>query len=295
MDLIKGLAIAIGAALLTWKIVNLVPALSKMLGGINGVALGVTLLVGGFAALAYGLYQWISTGELTSSTFWLIEGGIMAVGVGLSLLTGSWIPLVIAGVVALVFALATQFDKIKAKLEEWSKSLSQHLGNGKLEWQDFAAVAVNALLGVMRGIETVIGWIQSLVSWIQSAISWFNQLNVVKRANANAQRIQADGSIYLQGFASGGWPDQGQVFVSREAGPEMVGTIGGRTAVATNDDIVAAVSQGVFQAVSSAMSTSNSGGGVTEISIDGRKLAEVLYPYNKAVSARHGSNLITEM
>ena len=295
MDLIKGLAIGIGAALLTWKIVNLVPSLSKLLGGINGVTLGVSLLVGGFAALAYGLYQWISTGELTSSTFWLIEAGIMAVGVGLSLLTGSWIPLVIAGAVALAFALITQFDKIKAKLEEWSKSLSQHLGNGRLEWQDFAAVAVNSILWVINAVQSVISWIQSMVAWIRNAIDWFNQLSFVRQANANAQRIQNNGSIYLQGFAEGGYPSEGQLFVARESGAEMVGSIGGRTAVATNDDIVAAVSQGVYQAVASAMSTSNSGGGVTEISIDGRKLAEVLYPYNKAVSARHGSNLITEM
>ena len=233
--------------------------------------------------------------RVTSSTFWLIEAGIMAVGIGLSLLTGSWIPLVIAGAVALAFALITQFDKIKAKLEEWSKSLSQHLGNGKIEWQDFAAIAVNSILWVINAVQSVISWIQSMVAWIRNAIDWFNQLSFVRQANANAQRIQSDGSIYLQGFAEGGYPSEGQLFVARESGAEMVGSIGGRTAVATNDDIVAAVSQGVYQAVASAMSTSNSGGGVTEISIDGRKLAEVLYPYNKAVSARHGSNLITEM
>ena len=54
--------------------------------------------------------------------------------------------------------------------------------------------------------------------------------------------------------ASGGFFDEGQMFIAREAGPEMVGTIGGRTAVANNDQIVEGIRQGVFEAVSAAMS-----------------------------------------
>lgn len=49
-------------------------------------------------------------------------------------------------------------------------------------------------------------------------------------------------------FASGGFPDQGQMFIAREAGPELVGTIGGKTAVANNDQIVAGIAGGVRSA-----------------------------------------------
>ena len=49
-------------------------------------------------------------------------------------------------------------------------------------------------------------------------------------------------------YKDGGFPVQGQVFVAREAGPEMVGTIGGRTAVANNSQIVDAVADGVYEA-----------------------------------------------
>lgn len=49
-------------------------------------------------------------------------------------------------------------------------------------------------------------------------------------------------------YAEGGYVDQGQLFVAREAGPEMVGSIGGRTAVANNDQIVAGISAGVAEA-----------------------------------------------
>ena len=52
----------------------------------------------------------------------------------------------------------------------------------------------------------------------------------------------------LQTKASGGFVESGQLFVAREAGPEMVGTIGGNTAVANNDQIVAGIQNGVAQA-----------------------------------------------
>ncbi len=43
-------------------------------------------------------------------------------------------------------------------------------------------------------------------------------------------------SVNVQGFASGGFPT-GQLFMANEAGPELIGTIGGRTAVASNQEI----------------------------------------------------------
>lgn len=49
-------------------------------------------------------------------------------------------------------------------------------------------------------------------------------------------------------YATGGYPSEGELFIAREAGPELVGSIGGRTAVANNDQIVEAVSDGVYAA-----------------------------------------------
>lgn len=47
------------------------------------------------------------------------------------------------------------------------------------------------------------------------------------------------------GYASGGFPSVGEAFIARENGPELVGRIGRRTAVANNDQIVSGISQGV--------------------------------------------------
>lgn len=63
-------------------------------------------------------------------------------------------------------------------------------------------------------------------------------------------------------YAQGGFPDRGELFVAREAGPELVGSIGGRTAVANNDQIVAAVSKGVAQAVSKVLGQGGSSGDI---------------------------------
>ena len=54
-------------------------------------------------------------------------------------------------------------------------------------------------------------------------------------------------------LASGGFPSMGQMFIAREAGPELVGTIGGRNAVVNNNQIVESVSAGVYKAVKSAL------------------------------------------
>jgi prefoldin subunit 5 len=51
------------------------------------------------------------------------------------------------------------------------------------------------------------------------------------------------------GFASGGFPDAGQLFIAREAGAEMVGSLGGHTSVANNDQIVEGIREGVEAAM----------------------------------------------
>lgn len=50
-------------------------------------------------------------------------------------------------------------------------------------------------------------------------------------------------------YASGGFPEKGELFVAREQGAEMVGSIGNKTAVANNDQIVQAISIGVQRAM----------------------------------------------
>lgn len=66
-------------------------------------------------------------------------------------------------------------------------------------------------------------------------------------------------NINVEWFASGGFPTEGEMFIAREAGPELVGTMSGRTAVANNDQIVAGIKAGVYEAVAMAMSEYGTG------------------------------------
>lgn len=54
--------------------------------------------------------------------------------------------------------------------------------------------------------------------------------------------------VNLMAYATGGFPTSGQLFIAREAGPEMVGAMNGRTAVANNDQIVKGIASGVASA-----------------------------------------------
>lgn len=88
--------------------------------------------------------------------------------------------------------------------------------------------------------------------------------------------------IGLFSYATGGFPDTGQMFIAREAGPELVGRIGRRTAVANNDQIV----QGIASAVRSAMVGVNgpSNGGTTRITVqnvlNGKAIGESVIEYH---------------
>ena len=100
------------------------------------------------------------------------------------------------------------------------------------------------------------------------------------------KRYQYKNGQYVELNAGGGFVRTGQMFIAREAGPEMVGTIGGHTAVANNDQIVASVSQGVASAVASVL------GGGTNVTVtlegDAKGLFRVVQQESRAYKARTG-------
>ena len=282
---IFGIAIAIGGAFLfvkgavdAWKNGVDWDNLALMIGGVSlaatglGLAFGavgaaIALLVGGVAMCVIALREWSKTGQLSEKTAILLGAGIVAIGGAISLLTGSWIPLLIGGIVALIL----NWDSFKGKIEEWRNTLSSSLTDGKLDWRDFAYAVVDAISTVIGWIDTIIGWVKDLIGWVRAGISWLDGLAGRTGANTRAMQIQSDGSVYLQGFASGGYPSSGQLFWAREAGPELVGTMGGHTAVANNDQIVDGIRQGVYEAVSAAMSQGN-GETVVRVYLDSREI-----------------------
>ena len=83
------------------------------------------------------------------------------------------------------------------------------------------------------------------------AKAWRN-INAQSTANVTATATNANYTSKFTApalaYASGGFVDSGQMFIAREQGPEMVGRIGNRTAVANNNQIVAGIAAGVEDA-----------------------------------------------
>jgi phage-related protein len=94
--------------------------------------------------------------------------------------------------------------------------------------------------------ERINEWWQGITSFFSGANQAINK--VISKADKRAADMAADGSVYLTGFASGGYPENGQLFIAREQGSELVGRIGNRNAVMNNDQIVDSVSGGVQKA-----------------------------------------------
>lgn len=82
-------------------------------------------------------------------------------------------------------------------------------------------------------------------SWRLWAFPIINKLNEIPKKISTSVEVKqttstSSGGTYVKtkGYATGGFPDQGELFIAREAGAEMVGAIGRKTAVANNDQIV---------------------------------------------------------
>lgn len=59
--------------------------------------------------------------------------------------------------------------------------------------------------------------------------------------------------VSIDWYANGGFPGKGQLFVANEVGPEMVGTMDGRTAVANQQEITQGIANAVYPAVYNAV------------------------------------------
>ena len=87
--------------------------------------------------------------------------------------------------------------------------------------------------------------------------------------NPNGKPGVVDPTKLIPLKADGGFVDRGQMFIARESGPEMVGNIGGKSAVANNDQIVEAISRGVSNAMASGNQT-------ISLQIDGVEIKRVV-------------------
>lgn len=72
----------------------------------GSTAAGIALVIGGLATLVVGIKDVIENGFTLENTLTIIAG-LLAAGLGIGLLTGNWIPLLIAGIAAALIALVS--------------------------------------------------------------------------------------------------------------------------------------------------------------------------------------------
>lgn len=113
-----------------------------------------------------------------------------------------------------------------------------------------------------------------------------DEVDPVLKRRLKGQSTWADISSFgILGYADGGFPDYGDLFIANERGPELVGTIGNRTAVANSSSIETAI----YNAVRSAMSDSAGGQSAdihVTVDIDGDTVGETVARYNAVRNRR---------
>lgn len=155
--------------------------------------------------------------------------------------------------------------------------------------------SVTSLFDNSTGYSTGYSFGQSLANGISQAIknATYPSLKGTMSTSGGTARMS------FSAYASGGFPDPGQFFLARENGvPEMVGSIGRRTAVANNDQIVEALKTGVYEAVVAATGGGNNQNGgqaqVVSANVNGKNLFEFVVDYARGETVRTGANPLLE-
>ena len=186
---------------------------------------------------------------------------------------------------------STWFDEkvIQPVVEAWDTAIAA-IGEFFTDlWAGIKRGMVSAMNAVIGGIESAINWIvdglNRIINGFNKVVSWaadivgtdWGGVTLVPRVSLNR----------LSYYAEGGFPTAGEMFIANEAGPELVGSIGNRTAVVNNDQIVESVSKGVYRAVVQAMGQSN-GSQVVEAKVNDKVLFEVVVDRNRRETMRTG-------
>ena len=112
--------------------------------------------------------------------------------------------------------------------------------------------------------------------------------------NSTIKLLNKSGSVSnqytIRAYAAGGYPETGEFFVANENGPEMIGKIGNRSAVANNDQIETSLTNALI----TALNNYDFGGGnsPTTIYIGNKKVYEGYGDYVNGENDRYGTNTI---
>lgn len=173
---------------------------------------------------------------------------------------------------------------------EWAKGVANSVGDAlSSAWESFKEF--------MKATgEAVSGWWSRNKTWVVP-VTIGAAITVAAVALAPATGGVSLGAIAFA--ADGGLFNDGQLFVAREAGPELVGSFGSHTAVANNEQIIEGIARGVSEANQDVVTAIYATGTRVEnavnskdLSIDGKTLARNIYRPLQSVGRSVGNSLV---
>lgn len=193
------------------------------------------------------------------------------------------------------------WDKVKEKFNKFKTDVTAWFNSKLTDFKNFGSEIINKIRDGIGDIWSKVS--QKFTDFKNKLKSFFSGLDIfnIKVSYEPTTILGKTVNLPKLSFkASGGYVNSGEAFIARENGmPEMVGRIGNRTAVANNDQIVQAVSAGVFNAVVSAMGALSTGGNTGDVStpitinLDGEVIyRNVINRHNKEVIMGGNSPLI---
>lgn len=127
-------------------------------------------------------------------------------------------------------------DNIIEKYESFKESISTGLSDVQKAWENAWSAIGEAVGGV---IKSIIDAVTGAISWIQSLISNIDAIPKTVNIGVNmGTEIGKNAMKKVRGYASGGFIEPATYFKAGENGvPEILGTVGGKSAVAGGQEI----------------------------------------------------------
>lgn len=212
----------------------------------------------------------------------LLKTGVAALIANPTAVIPVLIGLCVAAVVAIIWAHRNEIGAALKKLGKHLAGIAKTVGGWiiapfKAIWDDLKTIA-----------DGVIDLAKKAWDGIKSLFGGGSD----KATDLYAQPVSDLYATPVTKHAAGGFVSDGQLFLARESGPEMVGQIGGQTAVANNGQIVQAVSAGVAKAVANVLTSYQGGesdGGELAIYLDGEQVYRGLAKARDRYGARTGA------
>lgn len=118
-----------------------------------------------------------------------------------------------------------------------------------------------ALSQAIDGIVDKFDILEPIQKLWKNVTSWWKNISLPDVNLLGNFGARIPGMFNVGWYASGGFPTMGEMFVARERGPELVGRIGNKSAVANNDQIITGIASAVYSAMMAAQEDGNNGEG----------------------------------